>query len=608
MSANASPPVSTIRNWWCRTPVLAVVMFTAILLNNSNVIFRSRHYELNDYAADSLQVLKAKQFREMLGHNNGRFGFHHPGPAFFYVYALGEFLFYDTLHVVPTPFNGQLIMLYGLGAFFFSATLVMIARKLSAPSAQWFLGSSLLLAAWHFGAVGRFFEFIPGHPGFFCIWPPCVFVLPFLLFLVAAASVASGNGRDLPFLALAGSFLVHGYVSMPLFVVPLTLVAYSGLLSHSRSIGPRRAGWPWQMFPREHWIATVIIMVFLAPIVIDIVTKHPNNIQLIVNHLQNSHRESRGMLKSILYFLHFGAYAAYPNSNSIPAFEAFDMSGTISFFGAHWRAYGLWFIMVFLPIIILGMRGKRSSNDRDSVPSYANHPATIEFKVFLLWMYVVLASTSFLSLVWGCILPGTMYYYVSLSNFAIYYGFLLIFSIVAALWLDQVFPRTPLSFHLSHWRNKLATVGRILLVLGVPTAFLSEARRFRSVPPDQGQQRLFAKSMDQALRTDLTQPIFLRFELPEWAEATGVALYLERNGRRWMVGENWPWLFGKDRIASNTEAGQSASTLTSPFWRVVSHETSNSFAIEPGLKVLPLTNRVDLVIRPAQPGERQRDH
>ena len=172
---------------------MAVVIFAAILLNNQRFIFHSVHHEMHDLAANSHQVFQIKEFHNVLGHYC-RFGFYHPGPAFFYFYAAAEALFFDALHLVPTPFNAQYIALYALSAFFFSATLSVICRRLDAADRKWFLGLALLLAAWHFGAVGEFY----GRQGLFDIWPPRVLALPFVCFLVAGASVASGGGKIYP--------------------------------------------------------------------------------------------------------------------------------------------------------------------------------------------------------------------------------------------------------------------------------------------------------------------------------------------------------------------------------------------------------------------------
>jgi hypothetical protein len=74
-------PAETENITWPLTWLLAAVLFLAALLNNSEAIFRRHIYEADDYAANSLQVLKAKSFHETVG-NYCRFGFHHPGPAF----------------------------------------------------------------------------------------------------------------------------------------------------------------------------------------------------------------------------------------------------------------------------------------------------------------------------------------------------------------------------------------------------------------------------------------------------------------------------------------------------------------------------------------------
>ena len=70
---------------WRAGWLLVAVLFAGILLNNSELIFHSRQYETDDYAADSLQIIRAKHFRETVGQYS-RYGFHHPGPAFFSVF------------------------------------------------------------------------------------------------------------------------------------------------------------------------------------------------------------------------------------------------------------------------------------------------------------------------------------------------------------------------------------------------------------------------------------------------------------------------------------------------------------------------------------------
>src|ERR1017187_9572233 len=83
------------------TLILAALFLLLILALNADV-FRKPIIEDGDFAANSLIVQQAKHLHLLVGHYS-RWGFHHPGPAYWYLFALGEFLFYDTLHLVPAP-------------------------------------------------------------------------------------------------------------------------------------------------------------------------------------------------------------------------------------------------------------------------------------------------------------------------------------------------------------------------------------------------------------------------------------------------------------------------------------------------------------------------
>jgi hypothetical protein len=568
------------RAWWCRASILTAVIFAAVLLNNSELVFQSRQYEADDLAANSLQILKARQFRETLGHYC-RFGFHHSGPAFFYVFAWGEILFFDATHAVPTPFNGQLIAWYGLSAILFSAALMIVARRLG-KGRLWFMGFALLLAAWHFGAVGKFYNLSPDRPGLFCLWPPCLLVFPFLCFLVAAASVAAGEVKDLAVMTVAACFLVHGHVAMPLFVVPLTILAYIALLWQLRQSQGEEGKWPWQTAPRQHWLAAGTIGLFLVPIVIDLVTAHPNNLQRIVEHLDESYGERKSLLQSALYFLHFGAYSTYPSTNSIPAFETFDWPGTLLFFKTHWKAYGLWLVVVVLCVVLPRSRLRQKQT---------GDPAEIEAWRFRQRLCLVLFAGIALSIVWGCIQEGPMFYYNSFFNFAIYYAALLIFALTCALWIQERVPR---------WPARLAFAARVALFIAVAAAFGQEARRFRGVRPDQAEQARFAASIEEALALDPVQPKFFNFDWQAGGQTTRVALYLERHGIRWWVREDWPLYFGAEHIVKPGQPDHPVLTLSSSFWRVALHSSPNSTEGDTRAIVLPLNTKFDLVIHPAK--------
>ncbi|PYI90475.1 MAG: hypothetical protein DME97_17515 [Verrucomicrobia bacterium] len=587
-----------LRSWRWSTAVLAVTIFAAVLLNNARPIFYVSHYEMGDLAANSLQIIRAKHFAPVLG-NYSRFGFYHPGPAFFYVYAASEALFHDALHVVPTPLNAQLIGLYALSAFFFSATLGVISRWLDSEAAKWFLSIALLLAAWHFSAVGEFYNLNFARPGLFSIWPPCVLVFPFLCFLIAAASVAAGGGRDLPLMTLAACFVVHSHVGMPLFVVPITLLVYGSFLLRLRHGRSGEGGWPWRAFPRAHWLACAIIVLFLVPIVIDLLTATRSNLSLIIDHLQNGYGERKGLLRSIFYFMHFAAYTPYPNSNTIPAFENFDIRGTVAFFITHWRAYGLWIVVILSPLLLL--RAKFNFAAFRAKSQNANF-TTPKLRSFLIRMYLVVGFAIVLTIVWGHIQEGPMYYFNAHFNFAVYYSLLLVFAVTLAQSIAHgKLARLAALSSGSPSRPSLMRAGPFLIALAAVALFARQARQFRYRPQDSEEQHIFATTMERALKSDSIQPKLLSFEGQAWAETVGVALYLQRAGANWYVADYAvpiPFIFGRDRAIPDKETALRLPHAS--VWRIVSADSShNIMAREQELMVLPLTKDIYLVIRPS---------
>jgi hypothetical protein len=587
------------RGWRWSPALLAVIVFAAVLLNNARPIFYVSHYETGDLAANSLQVIRAKDFAPVLGHYC-RFGFYHPGPAFFYVYAASEALFHDVLRVVPTPLSAHFIGLYFLSAVFFSATLGVISRWLQGGAVKWFLSLALLLAAWHFGAVGAHYNFTPARPGLFWLWPPCLLVFPFLCFVTAAASLAVGRGRDLPWMTLAACFLVHGHVGMPLFVVPITLLAYAVFLVRRRSARAGERKWPWQAFPGSHWVAGGMVVLFLAPIVIDLIISTPSNLRLIVEHLQTGYGERKGLGRSVLYFTHFAAYTPYPNSNFIPAFENFDLSGTLEFVRTHWRAYGLWLVVIITPLVLL----KPTLNFFASRMERQNEDfITPELRAFLRQMYLMLGFAIVLTIVWGYIQEGPMYYYNAFFNFAIYYSLLLIFALTIAQSIaGKLAKLAAVGPGSRSWPSKVMRAGPFLIALGAVAAFAQSAPQFRSRPQDAAQQHMFATTMERAVTSDPMQPKLLSFEGQAWAETVGVALYLERAGAEWYVADyapSIPLMFGRNRAIPDKETAVRLPHAS--LWRIVSTASSvEILAREHGWIALPLAKDIELIIRPSR--------
>ena len=181
-----------------RASALALTLLIAGLLiaNSADFFFRQSYYELWDSAANSLSVLRAKHFAQVYGPYS-RWGFYHPGAVLFYVQALGEWVFYDTLSWTRAPFAAQTLPHVFVMSGFFAAALAILARGLPAGRARWwFVCGALAVAVPHFTAMGRIpsYDVLRGPSAFLSLWSVHAEVLPFVCLLAAGSSVAAGRG------------------------------------------------------------------------------------------------------------------------------------------------------------------------------------------------------------------------------------------------------------------------------------------------------------------------------------------------------------------------------------------------------------------------------
>ena len=78
------------RPWWVWA-VPFTFLFVLLCVRN-RFLFTTRLYEQGDAGANSILIEQAKHFTLLIG-NYSREGFNHPGPAYMYVQAFGEYLF-----------------------------------------------------------------------------------------------------------------------------------------------------------------------------------------------------------------------------------------------------------------------------------------------------------------------------------------------------------------------------------------------------------------------------------------------------------------------------------------------------------------------------------
>ena len=249
-----------VRPWWVAVAATAV-LFVLLCIRN-RFLFSTRLYEDADMGANSILIEQARHFTLLVG-NYSRDHFHHPGPAYMYVQAAGESLFWAWLHLVPTPWNGQLLAAYALNGLF----LGLVAGV----GYGW--TRSLRGAAACFAVV---VAFAAVHPAVLSTdWMPYLYVPAYIAFLVAAASVAAGGTRDAWIMTLAGWFLIHGHACFLIFVPVISCAVLAAVLWPRR----HRLGASARSFfatQRRVWVPVAVISaVFAFPIIVNLVLHWP---------------------------------------------------------------------------------------------------------------------------------------------------------------------------------------------------------------------------------------------------------------------------------------------------------------------------------------------
>jgi hypothetical protein len=197
------------------------LVLAVVLVVRNAYLFSTKIYENQDYAANTIAILQAKHLGLLTG-NYSKEGFYHPGPAFLYVMTAGESVFHDLLHVVPTPWNGQLLAILLLNAALTGASLAVLARY---ARSRWVTLAGLAVVL----------VFVAVHPlTVNSEWMPYVYFTPALLLLASGASVATGETGHLPLLALSAALCINGQAEFLLFAPVTVLVALGGLIGAHR--------------------------------------------------------------------------------------------------------------------------------------------------------------------------------------------------------------------------------------------------------------------------------------------------------------------------------------------------------------------------------------
>ncbi|KTD57710.1 hypothetical protein [Legionella shakespearei] len=190
-------------------PLFSFILFAACLLGTNFLEINLLHTEWGDFAANSLLIQDAKSFKLLTGHYSFH-GFNHPGPALLYVLALGEYIFFDLLHWVSSPYSGQLIAVALYNAFWIMLLFELLNKILYSMRL-----SALTLSLFLICTVFIDFKF------YYNPWPPFLFFFPFTVFLLSITLTQESRIDALKSLALSMGFLINGYAS---FIALLSLM------------------------------------------------------------------------------------------------------------------------------------------------------------------------------------------------------------------------------------------------------------------------------------------------------------------------------------------------------------------------------------------------
>ncbi len=472
-----------------RATLVAAVVFLATFLFLNRALFRQPIYEWGDSAANALQIQNAKHFRELLG-NYSRWGFHHPGPAFFYMFAAGEWLFHDLLHIVPQPMNACVLTIVLVNVLFLFSSIWIVGQHRATPL---FVPIAALSSFFLIEVINRTVSLDMGRTetALSSVWMPNVLLFCFLLYLVSCAAVASGEIRYLPLVTLTGLMLLHAHVAQLLFVGALSLILLAKLVwdRRHRSLRPLLKN-----NKKELITCCVLIAVFATPPLLDVLLHKPNNIDAIHTYMRDQVGLPNSLRQAVRYELSFFTFLANPDKHLGPSPVLFAQGGS------HPYVLEYWAFIMFLLGTLAGLRIRGPIN----LPPFTKYLVMELLVVCVLFLY------------WTMKMAG------GLSNFNGYFFYSIQFAAIFCL-LSLILPALTVA------RRRISQVSLVMSCLA-PCIVFASVPQFM-IPVGGGE---FANQVATAAqgRAPMIQIVFGH---DDWPTAIGVASRLRRAGQPFCV-------------------------------------------------------------------------
>jgi hypothetical protein len=487
-----------------------MLLFTGEVVAINRTVLTVPMIEYGDFAANALQIQEAKTGRELLG-NYSRFQFHHPGPAFFYVMAAGEIVFYDWLHLVPAPFNAQI-----LAAILFNCACLTVALLILGEHFRSRLFAALAITGSVWFAVAVNLSPADTMRGVLISpWMPHMLLAPFLLFAAATVSVAAGKAAHLPLSTFGAGMLIHGHAAQLLFAPLLFAAGVALCWRHGRPINPRiLAG------------CGTIFIIFALPIVIDTLSHRPNNLDAIRTYLARDYPDARKtFLQSAYYLASFWTLDLSPHTTV--------SSPDPQLMRSAWeRANSRMFLAGLVLVLTLAVNlAKKSGQQR-----------------LLTYTGGFILAISILFVIWGMSITGPLYQF----NGFFVFGLAWLALIVGLGVIAERLP--PVSWRMAGWSVAVAASLTLLTGMTLEHPLASGDARVRTIALSLAKGRI-------------DRPIRLRFT--DWVPAIGVANQMRRLKLPFCVDQGWAYMFNRACGDTGGTLEISSQPVTCPDCRVL---------------------------------------
>ncbi len=450
-----------------------------------------------DPAVDELALVNATHFSQLVG-NYSRYGWSHPGPAWFY--ALSGF--YQVLGSQSWAFivANMIINAIAVGLIVF---VVMRVRGAYAA-----VGTAALMLA-YFALIGL-------EP-FRDVWPPYAVILPMLLVVVLSIAFGAGWNAALVWSAVAGSFAVQLHVG--------TAPTVAGVIVTGVAVRVAGAVWDRRDRPRLHdflhpgsLIAAGLLVLMWIPPLVDEVRNRPGNLTALFTFFTSAYPKHR-WLEGVSILGRILSPWQWPTVGSL---QAPDITGVSVLYGTLAIAY----IALCAALFAVGRRA------RDRFGESVGAVLFVGALVAIISIRDVAGPVYSYLLLWMTPMPA----------------------LLVLGWLSVLARSGRWSLEGARWRNAMeAAAPGLAVVLGfVVTILVLSVPRIPVAAPDTPQAWTITEG---ALNSAPQGPVVIDIgDRDAWVVAAGVADQLVKHGRLIRVEKDWTFMFGGGALASGDES------------------------------------------------------